>query len=98
MLLFSMEISWIQPKHTQCRPDYLAMTGILIGAALEADGEDGEDGHVAHCWNRLSAGLEGVRGVVESADSIIQYRVEIHLISPDLVSYQCGNAGPECTA
>lgn len=35
----------MEERHTQCWPDDFAMTRILIGAALEADGENGEVDH-----------------------------------------------------
>lgn len=65
-----METSWIQPKHTQCRPDNLAVTGILIRAALEADGEDGEEGHVAHSPGMECLLDERARGELSSPPTL----------------------------
>lgn len=36
------------PRHTEGRPDDLTVAWILIGAALEANGENGEERHVTH--------------------------------------------------
>lgn len=47
--LFSFFFCGKVDRLTQSRPDDFAVTRVLVGAALEADGEDGEEGYVAHC-------------------------------------------------
>lgn len=55
---------------TKSRSDDLAVTGVLVCPALEADGEDGEDGDAAH-------GLVEVVGVERTGSMLLELSMRI---------------------